>query len=294
MAASKLSDDFANAASAVGAKESLERPYRLEPGPEIRASDETATAALVAAVADVRRDGDPGDRALVAQVLTKHTSYLAAIDRTFAAVDRGDTATVLAIDGDEVDPSFEAIQQPVLTYAVEGHDVASPSPAELLRGETITRQLTPLVFLCGVALAAFLGSIVRAHRRLLDVERELAVHEALRDRLTGLPNRTLLANRFTQALQSDARTGSHTALLLIDLDQFKDINDTFGHHYGDELLAMVGPRLSSMLREVDTVARMGGDEFAVLPPGVATVNSAALVASNLLTVLESLLPRRGS
>lgn len=71
-------------------------------------------------------------------------------------------------------------------------------------------------------------------------------------------------------------------LLLIDLDRFKDINDTFGHHYGDALLKEVGPRLSSGLRAVDTVARLGGDEFAVLLPGVADVEAASAVAAKLL------------
>ena len=99
VAANHLSDLYAQATSAVGAEESLERKYRLEPGPEIRASYDAAAAGLVAALGQVRRDGDVGDRVFVDRVLAQHRDYLAATGRMFAAVDRGDTATVLLVDG---------------------------------------------------------------------------------------------------------------------------------------------------------------------------------------------------
>jgi PAS domain S-box-containing protein len=90
---------------------------------------------------------------------------------------------------------------------------------------------------------------------------------ALHDALTALPNRSLLHDRIQQAHANAARAGLSVAVLLLDLDRFKDVNDTLGHHVGDLLLTEVGPRLQRPLREVDTVARLGGDEFAILLPG---------------------------
>src|SRR5665811_1989678 len=112
-------------------------------------------------------------------------------------------------------------------------------------------------------------------------------HRTLHDPLTGLPNRTLLADRLGQALRADARAGTRTGLLLLDLDRFKEINDTFGHHHGDEVLAQVGPRLAGVVRGADTVARLAGDEFAVLLPEVGSVAAAAAVAAKLRAALET-------
>ena len=91
---------------------------------------------------------------------------------------------------------------------------------------------------------------------------------AFYDALTGLPNRRLLADRIDQAMANGTRTKKHTALLFVDLDNFKHINDTFGHDVGDLLLQQVAQRLTTCVREGDTVARIGGDEFVVLLQGL--------------------------
>lgn len=93
---------------------------------------------------------------------------------------------------------------------------------------------------------------------------EQLTHQAFHDSLTGLANRPLFHNRLHQALLNAGRTGLPVTVLFLDLDNFKTINDSFGHSEGDRLLQLVAQRLTSCLREIDTVARLGGDEFAVL------------------------------
>ena len=91
-------------------------------------------------------------------------------------------------------------------------------------------------------------------------------HRATHDLLTGLPNRMLFTDRIDQAVKLAERERRSAAVLFLDLDHFKEINDTLGHHHGDLLLARSAPRLREVLRESDTVARLGGDEFGILLP----------------------------
>ena len=111
-------------------------------------------------------------------------------------------------------------------------------------------------------------------------------HLALHDGLTDLPNRTLMFDRLRQAILVSKREHQALALLMMDLDEFKEINDTFGHHGGDEVLRHVATRLKRQLRESDTVARLGGDEFAIILPGVADDAAAGATASRILNALQ--------
>lgn len=115
--------------------------------------------------------------------------------------------------------------------------------------------------LADVAAAYLLNAQARADlRESSERAREIALHDAL----TGLPNRTLLVQRLDHAIVRCQRTNKVVAILFADLDQFKSINDTYGHHVGDELLVAVATRLNSVLRAGDTLARLGGDEFVIL------------------------------
>ncbi len=116
---------------------------------------------------------------------------------------------------------------------------------------------------------------------------------ALHDALTGLPNRTLFNDRIDRAIGAAKRARLSMAVLLLDLDRFKDVNDTLGHDVGDLLLTEVGPRLQQPLRETDTVARLGGDEFAILLPGPTDVAIACRIAERIVDGLRHPFEIRG-
>jgi diguanylate cyclase (GGDEF)-like protein len=134
-------------------------------------------------------------------------------------------------------------------------------------------------------IANFIGSFIDITERKASEEkiRHLAYH----DPLTNLPNRLSLYERLEQALGFSRRHRKPLALMLIDLDHFKNINDTLGHHMGDELLIQVAQRIASSLRNSDIVARLGGDEFVVVLPDLASAADAAPVAENIIKAVAA-------
>lgn len=140
--------------------------------------------------------------------------------------------------------------------------------------DELTEQARDLGNRIGVAFAAYAREaqlVFRAHH----------------DGLTGLPNRALLSERLQQELAHARRNAAHAALLFLDLDRFKGVNDALGHDGGDQLLRMVSDRLSSCVRECDTVARLGGDEFVVLLTGLHNPPQVAKLAGQILTLLSN-------
>ncbi len=144
-----------------------------------------------------------------------------------------------------------------------------------------------LILLCGFTLFyAVLFRIVARASTKLKRQAEDNEYLALHDSLTGLPNRSLFHERAGQAILVARREGWNLAVMIMDLDRFKEINDTLGHHHGDLVLQEMGNRLRPLLRETDTVARLGGDEFAVLLPHVHSTNTTLQVADKIQKALE--------
>ncbi len=121
---------------------------------------------------------------------------------------------------------------------------------------------------------------------LLEDQLERSKFQALHDELTGLPNRRLFQDRLASAIERARRTGVQAALLLVDLDHFKQVNDTVGHHAGDELLRHVSNLFTSRVRRSDTVARTGGDEFSLILEEPMSRADAVRVGQTLMQLLD--------
>jgi diguanylate cyclase (GGDEF)-like protein len=178
------------------------------------------------------------------------------------------------------------------TLPVDGTWIIDVSGAGLVSGPSANVQ--GLVMFAGgivatLLLLALVIVVARARARALAMVAEKTGqlrHQALHDALTGLPNRVLALDRGEQMLGRARRQNLPVAALYVDLDGFKQVNDTFGHAAGDELLRTVAARLASVVREGDTAARLGGDEFIVLVEGSTLDAGPELVAERLLEVLN--------
>ena len=270
----------------VNQEHSVGHAYLATGNPKLRPALDEASQAMDAALTELIEHGEPDDAAQARQLQARHAPSLQLLRQMLDAVDAKDMRTANVIHVERVHPAYLDLTEQTAGLAAREQAEATASLTGLRRRQ---HALVPAALVAGavgiIALGVFLLVLVGYQRRLLR-QAAASSHQALHDALTGLPNRELFADRVGQAIRAADRELQPAALLLLDLDRFKDVNDTLGHHHGDQLLREVGTRLQGALRQVDTVARLGGDEFAVLVPG-ATAEGAAAVADKLRTALHA-------
>ncbi len=218
------------------------------------------------------------------------TTLAELLGKTVAkAVLSGTETTFAKTGGTDGNPAYYAV-----SYVSVEWNGRPLGVAEVYLDQTADKALYEHSFLfteCIIAFGMLLAGAIPAvmvYRKMRD-HREAqaeALFLAEHDPLTGLPNRSGLMERAEAALAHATRTQSHIAALLIDLDRFKDINDTFGHNAGDELLRQFAQRLKNAVRIEDLPVRMGGDEFFILQVGLTQPTGAASLAQRLIGVLS--------
>jgi diguanylate cyclase (GGDEF)-like protein len=185
------------------------------------------------------------------------------------------------VEGESIDEGFDATNEetaPNICAVVVESDRVRYGRIMVVRAENATFE--PIERSVLESYARLAASAIRNARLLEEIR-----HQSLHDSLTGLPNRVLIMDRVNQAISRARREHFDVAVMFIDLDGFKNVNDTLGHGVGDKLLQSVAARIAGILRESDTVGRLGGDEFIVLTEGISLAAGPELLAERLLAVL---------
>jgi diguanylate cyclase (GGDEF)-like protein len=232
----------------------------------------------------LRRNGTPDDIEAADQVAGLYNDYTSILREMVALGERGDTDGVVR-QADQATFAFTSLGKQ-LTGIIQAKRLEA---TDYLRAADQQNQRLRFAqvgaFIVNVSLVGLFGMVLLGHRRKILRQAAKNEHEARHDALTGLANRTLLADRVGQAIREVHRDSRMVGLLLIDLDRFKEVNDTLGHHCGDLLLQQVATRLSGTVRETDTVARLGGDEFALLLPRIGSASDATRMAERVQEAL---------
>ena len=204
----------------------------------------------------------------------------------FATASRGNLTSRLRDGAESMLVSHVPIYGPGRGAAIGVARVSAPyEPLIAQSRRAVTRLYWVLLVGLGILYGVLFRMVGQASTRMR-AQAEQNERQATHDALTQLPNRVLFADRVNQAISAAARDGGTVAVMIMDLDRFKEINDTLGHDHGDFLLQQIGPRITSVIRDSDTIARLGGDEFAILLPTVPDPAAAVHVAEKVRRALH--------
>jgi diguanylate cyclase len=278
--ASTTSDRYQDARYFAAQEDAELTTYRIDHTSKARVAHRVAATALDDTLNRIRNGTAAGtaERASADNILSLHRQYQTLIGSVFRLLDSNRVAQATALENTRVSPILDALTTNLSALEETHHMVVVAQLKTARRDGEILQIGTPVLLGLILLLLCVFVLVTRDYRQMVE-------RQALQDALTGLPNRLLFADRVGHALAAGSRTGAHPVVMLLDIDRFKDVNDTLGHHYGDQLLIELAARLQASLRPMDTVARLGGDEFAVLlPDGGASAGT--LAATRILASLD--------
>jgi diguanylate cyclase (GGDEF)-like protein len=213
-----------------------------------------------------------------------YDAYTDSLRQVLAAGKRRDR-TAVELFAEQAGLSASTVRKQAVTSAAGKRRELLIYLTDVERRNSQSRTLAIVLGTFDGVLLGFCGLVLLAYQRRTERQAEENEHRALHDGLTGIPNRTLFGDRLTNGLLLAERRGEQVALLVLDLDLFKEVNDTLGHQQGDTILCKVAERLTGAIRTADSVARLGGDEFGILLPNVTSAEKALEVAERVRTII---------
>jgi diguanylate cyclase (GGDEF)-like protein len=275
-----ISDEWGQVFQSLNAEQDAMRDY-------LRAGSDVGRKPLASAIGGGEQNllwladnGDPDDKLVAAVILPAYRSYGQTLRRLVELGDAGATAQVQAQAG-QADLAEQALRKQVsaqmdrIRLETTGFLEEAEQQNKRLRATSLA-MIGVVLLPLGLSAAVLLG-----YQRRIERQAAANRYQALHDPLTGLANRLLLHEQTDRAVREAVRHQDRIGLLLIDLNRFKEVNDTLGHAAGDLLLQEVAERLKSAVRDSDTPARLGGDEFAVLLPRLSAPGDALLVGRRI-------------
>jgi diguanylate cyclase (GGDEF)-like protein len=261
--------------------------------PDAPAEYDAARDTVQDALAGLKAAVHPSRRELVERWGLMHAQYGQAV-QVMVAVGPTDPNRAEKFEERYLDPHFDPLESALTSEVKRLYAESNDALRDVGRFQQAMLVATPVVFGLGLALVLLFAVVLVRGRRLVLAQAEENRHQSLHDALTGLPNRTLLRDETERALAEARATGGAMTLLLVDLDRFKEINDTLGHRYGDRVLQVLAERLRTSLRGSGAVVgRLGGDEFAVVLPRVGVVERALAIALGVQATMDATIDAEG-